>query len=88
MFYIIVMAGLKYDPEKRIDKETGINDIQKLPVRIVPAPMRGIAARAPSIQINELVLWYFFEYLSPIIPPSITEENPSVVKLIALAIEY
>jgi hypothetical protein len=47
-----------------------------------------MAMRAPSMQMKELVLWYFLEYLSPMMPPSITEEKPNVVRLIALTIEY
>ena len=50
--------------------------------------MRGMAKRAPSMQIMALVRRYFFEYLSPIKPPSITEEKPRVVRLMALTIEY
>ena len=87
-FYIIVIAGEKYDPEKNIAPAAIVMLNQKFDWHIVARAKKGMDIRPPIRQINDWVIGYFYSNFSPIIPPIIIDKNPSITNAPAFIIEY
>ncbi len=87
VFCIMVIAG----PEKAEDNKVNIVkhtiETQKLGC-IVAMPISGTAAALPRMQIQALVRYEFFSYLSAIIPPIIPEASPTTDRITELTNEY
>ena len=75
------MEGLSQFSPSRYFRERQPIDIQKLPVTANAATDTGRAKRAPHALTYDIILGFFFWYLSLIIPPRIAEMNPRILIL-------
>ena len=56
VFYIIVMAGAKYEPDTNIELDARNRESQKFPCRRTAAAIIGYAKSPPIMQIKDLVM--------------------------------
>jgi len=85
VFCIIVIAGESHDSAKRYLKLMQAIESQNEWGKRNMARVKGRDTVEPSMQTYALVIGFFFEYLSQIIPPTSDEMKAKIPRLRALA---
>ena len=84
----MVIAGAKYEPDTNIERDARTKETQKLLWYRTAEAIIGSARRPPMTQISDFVMYVFDSYLSLTIPPTMTDENPKIIRDAALKMEY